>query len=58
MEQAGIPRTRRRLYLGHGVRSVTDLYERHQVDAFLADDAAKLRAFLGEEVLRVALRLG
>lgn len=47
MEAAGIPRTRRRLYMGHGKRDVTDLYERHEVAAFLVEDAEKLRAFVG-----------
>ena len=46
LEAAGIPRTRRRLYLGHGNADVTDLYEWHQIEQFLAEDAAKLRAFL------------
>jgi len=57
LEAAGIPRTRRRLYLGHGATSVTDLYERHQVDAFLAEDAEKLRTVLGEAVSATALRV-
>jgi integrase len=48
LELAGIPRTRRRLYMGHGVRDVTDLYERSEVAAFLVEDAARLRAFLGD----------
>lgn len=47
MEEAGIPRARRKAYLGHGVRDVTDLYERHQVEAYLVDDGAKLRAYFG-----------
>lgn len=46
LESAGIPRTRRRLYLGHGASDVTDLYEWHQVAAYLAEDAEKLRTFL------------
>lgn len=46
MEQAGIPRARRQLYLGHGARDVTDLYERHEVDAYLAADRESLRAYL------------
>jgi hypothetical protein len=46
LEAAGIPRTRWRLYLGHGATTVTDLYERHQVDAFLAEDAERLRLVL------------
>lgn len=47
MELAGIPRTRRRLYMGHGAVDVTDLYESHEVTAFLIDDGKKLRALLG-----------
>lgn len=47
MEAAGIPRTRRKLYLGHGATDVSDLYERHEVAAFLAEDARKLRAHIG-----------
>ena len=47
MESATIPRTRRRLYLGHEAQDVTDLYEQHEVAAFLAEDATKLRGFLG-----------
>jgi len=47
MESSGIPRTRRRLYMGHGAGDVTDLYEQHEVTAFLVEDATKLRAFAG-----------
>jgi integrase len=47
MEAAGVPRTRRRLYLGHGAGDVTGLYELHEVAAHLAADASLLRAFLG-----------
>lgn len=46
MEQAGIPRTRRRLYLGHGASDVTDLYEWHEVEKFLAEDAERLRKYV------------
>lgn len=46
MERAGIPRARRRMYLGHGAKDVTDLYERHEITAYLIEDAKKLRAFL------------
>lgn len=46
LESAGIPRTRRKLYLGHGSTDVTSLYEWHEVTAFLAEDAAKLRAYV------------
>lgn len=47
LEQAQIPRTRRKLYMGHGATDVTDLYERHEVDAFLERDGDRIRAFLG-----------
>jgi hypothetical protein len=50
MEEAGIPRTRRRLYLGHGAKDVTDLYEVHDVTAYLAEDAARLGRYLDESV--------
>lgn len=44
---ARIPRARRKLYMGHGATDVTDLYEWHEVEAFLKDDGATIRAFLG-----------
>jgi hypothetical protein len=47
MEDCAIPRTRRRMYMGHGKRDVTDLYERREVDAFLAEDGQQMRHFLG-----------
>ena len=47
LESAGIPRTRRRLYMGHGGADVTDLYEQHEVKSFLVEDSAKISAFLG-----------
>lgn len=50
LESAGIPRTRRQLYLGHGAKDITDLYERHEVDAFLKDDGAKLRAWIDRQL--------
>lgn len=46
LEMAGIPRTRRQLYMGHGAKDVTDLYEYHEVREFLASDAQKLGAIL------------
>lgn len=47
LELSGIPRTRRRMYMGHGAKDVTDLYERSEVTNYLVEDAKKLRAFLG-----------
>ncbi len=49
LEAAGIPRTRRKLYLGHGQTDVTDLYEWHEVKAFVAEDRVKLLAYIGQE---------
>ena len=46
MEGAGIPRTRRRLYLGHAEKDVTDRYERHDITEFLVGDAKRLTLFL------------
>jgi integrase len=47
MEEAGIPRARRKMYLGHGVKDVSDLYERQHHTAYLKEDAEKLREYLG-----------
>lgn len=46
MEECGIPRTRRKMYLGHGMRDVTDLYERQEVAQFLREDGDKLKAYM------------
>jgi integrase len=46
MEAAGIIRARRRLYLGHGKKDVTDLYEWHEVQTFLREDAERLSAWV------------
>lgn len=47
MEEAEIPRSRRRAYMGHRKADVTDLYEAREVTEFLMADAAKLRQYLG-----------
>jgi hypothetical protein len=48
MELAGVPRTRRRLYLGHATGDVTSLYEDHAImDYMLAEDTQRLEAFFG-----------
>ena len=57
LEAAAIPRTRRRLYLGHGNSDVTDIYEWHEVEKFLAEDAKKLRGFLGEPTTEQKLKV-
>jgi len=49
LEAASIPRTRRRIYLGHGAGDVTDLYEAHEVAAFLVEDAERLQRYLAHD---------
>ena len=46
LESAGVPRTRRRLYMGHGTKDVTDLYEFHEITAFLKEDAERLKSYV------------
>lgn len=48
MSETGIPRARRKLYMGHAVADVTDLYELHEVASHLAEDGAKMRHYIGE----------
>jgi hypothetical protein len=48
MNEAGIPRTRRRAYLGHAAREdVTDRYEGYSPEEYLDEDRQRLRAFIG-----------
>lgn len=58
MQESGVPRTRRKLYLGHGKTDVTDLYELHEVSAFIAHDADTLRAYVGESLSQAIRRVG
>jgi hypothetical protein len=53
MQDAGVPRVRRKHYLGHGKRDVTDDYEWYEVVAYLREDAGKMRALLPQLGLRV-----
>lgn len=50
MEQAGILRSRRQQYMGHAAGDVTEIYERHEVMAHLAEDGAKLRAWIAASI--------
>lgn len=52
LEAAGVPRTRRKLYMGHGKTDITDIYEWHEVKAFLAEDAQKLKGWLDAEIAK------
>lgn len=49
MEDAGITRTRRRIYMGHKIGDVTEIYERHEVDQYLGSDAKILQEFIARE---------
>lgn len=50
MNEAGIPRTRRRAYLGHAAREdVTDRYEGYSPEKYLDDDRERLRDFIGAQ---------
>ena len=47
LEEAAITRTRIKMYMGHAAKDVTDLYQRHELAAYLESDADLLRAYLG-----------
>lgn len=57
MEGAGVPRTRRRLYMGHGESDITDRYEWHEVERFLEEDAHRLYVYIVGAKQRTRLRL-
>jgi hypothetical protein len=47
MEETGsIPRARRKLYLGHDVGDVTDLYEMGELSRYLREDGLGLREYI------------
>jgi integrase len=48
MVDAGVPRPRRKLYLGHEPEDITALYEQQDVIEYLTKDAERMRAVLGE----------
>lgn len=52
LEAAGVPRTRRFIYMGHGQVDITGRYEWHEVKAFLAEDGAKVTAWLDAEIAK------
>lgn len=45
---AGVPANRRKHYRGHSPQSMADLYERVEITQYLADDARRLRAHIGD----------
>jgi integrase len=48
MIEAGVPRPRRRAYMGHTAEDITALYEWQEARDYLAKDAERIRAVLGE----------
>lgn len=50
LEDAGIPRTRRRLYIGHGAKDTTDLYEWRELKAHLEADGKTLAAWIAKQI--------
>lgn len=54
-EEARVPRTRRKQYLGHSAADVTDGYERHEVEAYLREDAGRVRDYLRVELVEAGL---
>lgn len=47
MVEADIPRPRRKMYLGHATSDSADLYERPELEQWLAEDETKLLGLLG-----------
>ncbi len=48
MVEAGIPRPRRKAYMGHTADDILSLYEAQEVREYLTRDAEKIRGVLGE----------
>jgi hypothetical protein len=48
LEEVQVSRTRRKLYIGHALRDVTDRYGRADLDAFLVNDRLSLLAYIAE----------
>lgn len=50
LEASGVPKARRRRYMGHGVQDVTDLYgDEYPIWAFLGSDTQRLREHIGDD---------
>jgi hypothetical protein len=54
MEEARVPRARRVAYLGHSAADVQDAYELYEIDAYLREDAERMRALIGPHKLALA----
>lgn len=54
-EMAGIPETRRKVYMGHGPKDLTQHYGWHDVAPYVVEDAGRLREYI---TAQLAARLG
>jgi integrase len=57
MVEAGVPRPRRKAYLGHAAEDITAIYEAQEVREYLVADARRMRAVLGEPEGGPSLRM-
>lgn len=57
LEAAGVPRTRRKLYMGHAGGDVTSIYEQHEVDQFLLEDTRRIENYLSATKGRTQLEV-
>lgn len=57
MEECGIERTRRRMYMGHAARDVSDLYETKELLRYIVEDGVKLRAWIDAELSKASTRM-
>ena len=48
LEESGVPRARRLLYMGRGPKDVQDLYEFREISEYLAADTARIIAYLDQ----------
>jgi integrase len=48
LELAGVPRSNRKAYMSHGRMDTTDIYELHEVEAFLKEDGEKVAEVRGK----------
>lgn len=58
LEEARIPRTRRRMYLGHSVKDVTERYETADLASYVLPDAKQISERLAEAEGRSPARAG
>lgn len=52
LDEVGLPGYRQDAYMGHGPKSMRELYKWGDIRAWLAEDTRTLRLYLGEPALR------